>query len=259
MWAILFPIYKVIVIGIVVLLHEGAHVVACNAMGIKVTGMRALPWGVTADAPLMYEPGTQLAVSLAGPMCNFFLLIFTPIAEKFFSVRVAQFYVVANLANGILNLLPALPLDGGIVLKAFLCARFGFVRGFVFMIRLTGFMGFVLMIFGLWIFSFAGGNASYLVAGAFIVFNLRHEKELVMCIKKRILTGEIRSSSVTKEIRIPPDSHGVRLVDFISPAYTLVFNVVSDGISLGKVSQGTLLECILKNTAITAVECIEKI
>ena len=255
LWACLFSVAKVVVIGVVVLLHEIAHICACRALGVKVFRMQALPWGLTAEAPLMHDSLSQLIVSVSGPMFNFFLLIFTPVVREVFSPGIAEVFAVANLADGILNLIPALPLDGGIILKAFFCSRFGFVRGFIFMMRFTAFWGVLLVVFGMYMFIESGSNVSYIVAGLFIVYNLKHERELVMCIRKRLLTGEISSAPSTREIKIPPESNLVCLVDFITPAHTLVFNIVNHGESLGRISQKELLDSVLKSPTITAMEC----
>jgi len=259
LWATVFSLKWILVVGVCVILHEGAHMAMCRLIGIPVLGVKPLPWGITATAPLMYEPHSQLIVSVAGPMFNFFLLVFSPLVKNFFGAETAELFVLANLADGILNLIPALPLDGGIILKSFLCSRFGFVRGFEYMLRVTGGVGFLLMIFGIQMFAVTGYNISYFVAGVFIVFNLRHEKELIICIKKRILTGEIRSVSALKKIYVSHDSNALCLVDLISPSYTAVFKVMKDNETIGTVNQEELLERVLKNTMITVGECIEKI
>ena len=259
LWALVFSVKWIAVVGICVLLHEIAHMAACRILGIPVFGLVPLPWGLTAFAPIMYEPHSQFFVSVAGPMFNFFLLCASGMVRFFWGTEVAELFVLANLANGLLNLVPALPLDGGIILKSVLCSRFGLVRGFIFMLRITAVIGVILMIFGIQVFLVTGYNVSYFVAGIFIIFNLRHEKELVICIKKRILTGEIRSLSAQRKIFVSYDSNALCLVDLISPSYTAVFRVMRDGKEIGILHQAHLLECILKNTMITAGECIEKI
>ena len=80
-----------------------------------------------------------------------------------------------------------------------------------------------------------------------------------MCVRKRLLTGEIRSANVIKKVRISPDSNAIRLVDCISPSHTLVFELVSDGKHMGSVSQRKLLDEVLKNPMITAEECCNHI
>jgi len=257
-WAIFFSIKWIAVVGLCVLLHETAHMVACRLLKIPVYDIKTLPWGLTAFTPLMYDPISQFVVSVAGPMFNFFLLAFSGVIRNFAGNDVADLFVIANLADGLLNLIPALPLDGGIILKAFLCSKFGFVRGFNYMIKTTAAVGILIMAFGIQIFLLTGYNISYFVAGIFIIVNLRHEKYLMVCIKKRILTGEIRSISAVRQVKVSHDSNALCLVDYISPSYTLVFKVMDAGKEVGVVRQSDLIDAVLKNTMITVGECIEK-
>ncbi len=245
-------------VGVCVFFHECAHMITCKILGIPVLGVKPLPWGLTATAPIMYEPYSQFLVSVAGPGCNFFLLMFSGFVRHLFGEEVSELFVLANLADGLLNLIPALPLDGGIILKSFLCSKLGLVRGFLWMIRCTGAVGIMLMVFGIRMFVATGYNISYFVAGLFVVLNLRHERELLVCIKKRILTGEIHSVAVMKKIYVSCDSNALCLVDFISPSYTAVFKVTDCKKEIGTLHQDKLLEFLLKNTMITAGECIEK-
>lgn len=257
-WASFFSVRWVIVVGLTVILHELSHMAVCLAAGVRIYDLKALPWGLTAETALMHEPHTQLAVSAAGPMFNFLLLTLCPLIELVFSEDTAELFALANLADALLNLIPALPLDGGIILKSFLCARFGLIRGFSHMIKLTAALGFIIMIFGIHILIVTGSNASYLIAGIFIVYNLKHERELVMCLKKKVLTGEINSKSTVRVLRVESESNAICLIDLISPSYTALFKVYTKDKHIGTVSQAGLIENVLKNTMITVGECIEK-
>ncbi len=256
-WATFFSVEWVVVVGCAVFLHELAHMAVCRMAGIKVFELKALPWGLTASAQLMYEPLTQFAVSVAGPMFNFFLLTLCPMVEIIFSEETAELFALANLADGLLNLLPALPLDGGIILKSFLCSKQGLIRGFALMVKITAVTGIILMLLGLNILVISGSNVSYLLAGGFIIYNLRHESELIICIKKKILTGEIRSRPPVKTVRVETDSNAVCLINMISPSYTLLFKVEKDGKGIGTLSQNALIHSVMKNSMITVGECVD--
>ena len=257
-WALFFPLKWLLAAGVAVFLHEMSHLAVCKILGIKIFGIRALPWGLTLSAPIIYKPQNQLAVSIAGPMCNFFLLLLCPIIKIIFGDDIANIFAIANIADGVFNLIPSLPLDGGIILKSYLCSRFGFLRGLSYMFRVTAVFGFLFMLLGIHILVLTGKNASYLMAGGFILWNLKHERELNMCIKKRILTGEIQSMPPAKTICADAKSNAICLVNKISPSYTLEVKVTKNGKLLGTISQKALLSRILENSIITLEECIEK-
>ena len=258
LWITLFPPSWLVAVSAAVIMHEAAHLTACRLIGIRILEIKALPWGLTAATPIMYEPSAQFVISFSGPMCNFFLLFFCPFIKAWFSDEAANLFALANLADGLLNLLPALPLDGGIILKAFLCARMGLVRGFSRMLKITAVIGASVMLLGLYIFSATGSNASYLVAGIFILYNLKHEKQLSMCIRKRILTGEIVSKPRPKKIYADFGSNAICLVDRISSSHTIEVHITQGRKTMGIISQDRLIQCVLKNSMITLGECIEK-
>ena len=257
-WAVVFSPEWVIVVGTAVILHELSHVAVCSLMGVCVYDMRAMPWGITARTPFMHRPSVQFAVSIAGPAVNILLLGLCPIIEKVFSEGTAELFALANLADALLNLIPALPLDGGVMLKSIICSAVGLVKGSVYMIRITAFTGAVMMIFGIHILQITGSNASYLVAGCFILCNLRHERELVMCLKKKLLTGEIISLPTVRTISVDYSSNALCLIDLITESRTTVFRVMKGGREVGRVDQNKLVDCVIKNTMITVGECIEK-
>ena len=86
-------------VSIAVVLHELSHMLLCKLLRIPILGLKALPWGLTVSAPIMYEPSSQLAVSLAGPMCNLFLLMLCPALRTFAGKEISDVFAIANLAN----------------------------------------------------------------------------------------------------------------------------------------------------------------
>ena len=259
-WALLFSLKSITAFLLAVILHEGAHLLMCRKLKVRVLGMMLLPWGMTIATPLIYDGKSQFLISSAGPLCNFFILLVCIGFKKIFSVNSEFFdvFMLANFAGGFLNLLPALPLDGGIILKSHLCQVLGLSRGFTVTMHITAILASVITAFGILLFLATGYNFSYAVAGIFIFVNLKHEKELLMCIKKRIFTGEIKSEKKIKYITVDASCHAVCLANLISCAYTLVFLVNENGKFLKEVPQELILKKLFENSLITVGECVEK-
>lgn len=115
-----------IVFGIV-LIHEFAHVAVARRFGIEVTRVELLPFGGVAQmgAELSLDPRTEARVAAAGPLSNF-LLVLSAVALKNYNLwdyEWGTFFIQCNLLIACFNLLPALPLDGGRVFRAFLARR----------------------------------------------------------------------------------------------------------------------------------------
>lgn len=104
--------------------HELAHLVAARLCGLEIARLELLPYGAVADirGPGRREPLVEAVVALAGPLNNLLLLALSIALQQagwLAGPWVAPFQA-ANLAMALFNLLPALPLDGGRILLAFL-------------------------------------------------------------------------------------------------------------------------------------------
>ncbi len=113
-----------------VLLHELGHSVAAQALGVPVHRILLTPLGGIAQ--LAHNPHHwthEIAIALAGPLVNFLLVaVLMPLGMLLptgFLQTLALLLGWANLVLGVFNLLPAFPMDGGRVLRAWLTPRMG--------------------------------------------------------------------------------------------------------------------------------------
>jgi Zn-dependent protease len=106
-----------------VLFHEISHALTARALGLPVRGITLHFLGgyteIERNAP---TPGRDLVVSAAGPLVSLAAGGLAYLASRPVDQPVAQFLLLelayANLLVGVFNLLPALPLDGGHILRA---------------------------------------------------------------------------------------------------------------------------------------------
>jgi Zn-dependent protease len=106
-----------------VLLHEISHALTARAFGLPVRGITLHFLGgyteIERDSP---TPGRDLVVAVAGPVVSLAAAGLAYAAARPVDQPVAEFLLlelaVANLLVGVFNLLPALPLDGGHMLRA---------------------------------------------------------------------------------------------------------------------------------------------
>ncbi|MHC4378689.1 MAG: site-2 protease family protein, partial [Planctomycetota bacterium] len=111
--------------------HELAHALMARRLGIQVIDITFMPHaGMARMRGLPEDPRVESFVALAGPVSNLILaaalwpvMALTPATS---AVGVfASSMVVVNLFLGLLNLLPAFPMDGGRVLRSLLATRRG--------------------------------------------------------------------------------------------------------------------------------------
>lgn len=124
-----------------VVLHEFGHIFAARRYGVHTPDVVLLPIGGVARLERIPEkPSEELVVALAGPAVNvvialglFLLLgglvppagldVANPGVDLFARLLWANIFLVA------FNMIPAFPMDGGRILRAFLAYRMGYARG----------------------------------------------------------------------------------------------------------------------------------
>jgi Zn-dependent protease len=148
------------------LAHEVAHAVVAIRNGIEVEGITLwLFGGVAKLAGEAHDPGADLRIAGVGPLVSvalavaFFTLAilagFVNAGELVFSVL--SWLAVINLVLAVFNLVPAAPLDGGRILRAFLWWRRGDrISASITASRAGRVFGFVLVAVGLLLFAFTG-------------------------------------------------------------------------------------------------------
>lgn len=124
--AIILGLLQTVALMFSVLIHEVAHALVAKALGWKTTGIEVTLWGGHTSFDTTKPKASQsFFVSIVGPLTNLALaaIIYSPIwlgaqlpdgPLKFFIMMT----VIANLAIGVFNLLPGLPLDGGRVVES---------------------------------------------------------------------------------------------------------------------------------------------
>ena len=89
----------------------------------------------------------------------------------------------------IINLIPALPLDGGRLLKSVLTPRLGIIRAYNLMLRLSRIAVFILLFAAILIFFIYDFNFSLILISAFLLQNLCSEQKAVTVITLKEILG----------------------------------------------------------------------
>lgn len=136
--AALHGVVFVCLIFLCVLLHEFGHALAARRYGIRTPDITLLPIGGLARLERIPEkPSEELVVAIAGPLVNVAIaLLLLPFASGVLHPQVLEStkaglldrIFVANVMLVLFNLIPAFPMDGGRVLRAFLAMRMDYAR-----------------------------------------------------------------------------------------------------------------------------------
>ncbi len=172
-----FDFFEALVIAYsITAVHELAHIFVAKMCRVEVDGVEILPFGITMRLAKNCITNTydEIKIALAGPLSNFLIAYFV---YGFYDGMYREYVITASLAMGIFNLLPALPLDGGRILRAFMVKKIGHIRATSFAISVTNVMAIFIIAGGLYAIYATGFNFSFLIIGSFLIANLTEEKK----------------------------------------------------------------------------------
>ncbi len=119
-----------IILLISVLIHELSHSIVAQRYGLRVTEIELyLFGGVSKIEEEPRTPKSEMVVSIVGPLSSFLIgvgllsLLFLPINLPLIISVTLMYSGISNIVLSVFNLLPAFPIDGGRILRAFLWKR----------------------------------------------------------------------------------------------------------------------------------------
>jgi Zn-dependent protease len=192
-----------------VVLHELGHALMARHYGIGTRDITLYPIGGVASLErIPRRPSQELAIALAGPAVNvviagtlFGALLVAGVGTQgpTFSLVGGSFLLnllAVNVALVVFNMLPAFPMDGGRVLRAFLAMRVPYLRATEIAVRVGQGVAIVLGLLGLW----TGGTLLFV---ALFVF-LAAQAELAMARRQEMFGASSVVDAVTWQ-QLPSD------------------------------------------------------
>ena len=186
---------KVLLVFSAVLCHELAHMLMAIGLGYKVKQVELLPFGAVArvEGIADAEAISEIMIAAAGPLASMALavLCYIGIYQVNHWQDVCQFYGEVNLMLALFNLLPALPLDGGRILRAILSCRRDYRDATAIVVTISySIIGILAILTGAGYWFYHTINLTMLVAALFLLITVRAEKNLAGFRAMRILASK---------------------------------------------------------------------
>ncbi len=246
------------------LLHEMAHSVVARRYGITIKGITLFIFGGVAE--LEREPesaAVEFWVALAGPAMSFalaagfwvaaqvsLLLAAPPVTE------VLAYLALINFILAVFNLVPAFPLDGGRVLRAWLWSRSGDILAATETAAKSGsvFAGFLILIGVMSLFQ--GGVVAgmwYVMIGLFVLASARASYQNQLA--QTVFDGQSVAKLMTRDpVTVGPDMTVESFINDVLLKRQITFvPVVEDGVLLGHIDRHLIVGIDKENWATTRV------
>jgi len=236
-----------------VTLHEFIHLLAARSKGYKIYKIEIFPFGGMAEyrGLLESEPEHEIFVAAAGPLFNLFFAVFLILMQNYSIIpelEIMELIIKYNIYLGIFNFIPALPLDGGRILRAVLVMRNGFIYGSLKAAKIARIISFMaaIIVFGALFFNKA--NIWFLLI-AFFVYSaaLKEEKKFIYTLinylssrKEKFMNIDIRpvSNQVVKGNIYLKD-----LITYIVPGKFNIFHIINENLEIeGSINEFQIID-----------------
>ena len=163
-----------------VVAHELGHALTARRFGVRTADIVLLPiGGVARIVNLPKRPAHEIAISLAGPIVSIalagtaFLLLIPSVLISEYAVTALTALLYINIVLGLFNLVPALPMDGGRVLRGLLALK----RDYLSATRIAARIGRAIAVAG-FVYAIYSGDVMLGFIAAFIFFGAGTEERI---------------------------------------------------------------------------------
>lgn len=207
--AVLFGVGFSLAVFACVLLHEFGHALVARRFGIETRRITLLPIGGVAELERSpQDPRAEMWIAAAGPLVNLGIAAALSLVGYASGVltgvglltMVTTGLIWANLMLALFNMVPAFPMDGGRVFRAWATRRYGRVRA----TQMAAKLGRALALgFGIW--GLVSSNPVLVLVAAFVWFTAGRELDAV----RRVAAFEHEREARAQWIDGHEGGHGV--------------------------------------------------
>ncbi len=161
------------------LIHEAGHIIVAYLVGVKISHIEILPFGICGRLKdnLIKNPDKEVLIALSGPFLSFLLAFSAYLLKPYISEDIYNCIFPLNLLLGIVNLIPVIPLDGGRILKAKLTKSLGILPALKISLFISYIFTAVIILASIYCLLVASFNFSLILTGSFLLGNLCIEQK----------------------------------------------------------------------------------
>lgn len=163
----------------VMLMHELCHTAAALCIGLKVSDITLYPFGVNLKLgnKMVYSLADEIILYFSGPLFNVIAALSAAFFYRLYHIEIIRYFYICNIMLFIMNMLPAVPLDGGIILKKILAHKFGSGTAIRIMTAISVAIAAIETSLGIYVIYKTKMNFSVLLFSALMIGNIFTQKE----------------------------------------------------------------------------------
>lgn len=249
----------ILLVLVALLVHEAAHILAAKYLGGYVEKIRPFMLGFSAKISGLEKlrAWERYVIYSAGAVANGVVAAwaFTVSHLSYVGVMWLEELAFYSIVLCIFNLIPALPLDGGRILKQFLSNRFGVLRANKIIVRLGQFFSIILITLGIVQMILFNYNLTLYLAGIYIWRkNKEIQPELILdffrAMEGKTIQERARQMPV-KTLYISLDMPVQKAIERLTLDHFVQFTAKKECISI---SETALLVYIFENNLVGTLE-----
>lgn len=238
-----------------VLVHEFGHLAVAKQLGYTPKEVQLLPFGGVAslEENLGLDPQAEMRIALAGPWTSLLLIGAGVLLRALFPTQeLFELFLQMNITLVLFNLLPALPLDGGRIYRAYLVAELGFRAGTIRAVRASRYCSLVFFLTGAALILVSPLALNLVIMAAFLYVSSRRilaESSLQLLAYLGSKQRELAKAGTmpTAILAVATDCQAGDLLQYFIPKkYHLIYVLGEGGRVLGVVSEEQVLQAIFE-------------
>lgn len=246
---------EIIIIFLAIFIHEWTHSAVGRAVGYKVKEIELTPYGGAAkfEGLIGAPPIDEIIISVSGPLINIIIAVVGAILDSKGIIRgdLFIFFIKVNLYLALFNLLPALPLDGGRIMRAILSIFIGYQKSTEIGMSCGKILAFILFLFGIYLIFTDSLNIMPIIVSLFIFWSLKNEEQYFIYayinnISKK--SAKLKQIGVIKydSLIVSRETPLKNIIRYLSPNKYCTIKVINhEGKILGELTEEEILKGLL--------------